>query len=388
MTIESYAQFSIAFGFQTTIAMLTDLGFCGSIVALAGERGHDPAVVGGYIAAARHFRSRISWFVIPGAAVCFFLLMRQHGWRWEVQVALFGSIAANILAQGINSFYGAPMLIHQRLRQGYQAQSIAASARLILNGGLHFSQLLSATTASWAATAATVVNAILIRRIARPLVDEPQRADPRLRREMLQYVLPLLPGVAFTAVQGQISLFLITIFGKQGSIAEVAALGRLGQILAILVSLNSVIIAPYFAKLPQGGLWRRYQQTLFVACLIACGSIAFAFCCPEPLLWVLGPKYVHLHTEISWSIVAWGLSYVSGVMWTIHSARRWVFWWGSMTYIAVLVISQAVAIAVMDLSNTQSILYFNVIAASATLCVHIVTSFYGFHSAKSTGAGQ
>jgi hypothetical protein len=47
---------------------------------------------------------------------------------------------------------------------------------------------------------------------------------------MLHYLSPIIPGIIFTAVQGQISVLLITLFGQTKSIAEVAALGRLGQL--------------------------------------------------------------------------------------------------------------------------------------------------------------
>src|SRR4051812_24886222 len=46
MSREDYGKFAVAFGFQSTIGLLSDLGVSGCIVALSGERAHDPAVVG------------------------------------------------------------------------------------------------------------------------------------------------------------------------------------------------------------------------------------------------------------------------------------------------------------------------------------------------------
>src|SRR2546429_7619042 len=48
MSVESYAQFSIAFGFQSMLQWLVDLGTVGAIVALVGNRGKEREVVGKY----------------------------------------------------------------------------------------------------------------------------------------------------------------------------------------------------------------------------------------------------------------------------------------------------------------------------------------------------
>jgi O-antigen/teichoic acid export membrane protein len=56
MPVEQYAQFGVAFAFQSTVAMLADLGFTSSIIALAGERAKDPEIMGLYIRSAKHYR--------------------------------------------------------------------------------------------------------------------------------------------------------------------------------------------------------------------------------------------------------------------------------------------------------------------------------------------
>ncbi len=67
LSIESYAQFGVVFGFQSTLAMLIDLGFGGCIVSLVGNRGDRPEIIGGYISAAHWFRTRLFAFIVPPA---------------------------------------------------------------------------------------------------------------------------------------------------------------------------------------------------------------------------------------------------------------------------------------------------------------------------------
>jgi O-antigen/teichoic acid export membrane protein len=91
LSVEAYAQYSVAFGFQSTLSMLIDLGFSGSIIALVGDRGSDKAVIGNYIRSAKRFRNRLFAILIPGAAIAFPLVTFKQHWDWTTQLLLFVS---------------------------------------------------------------------------------------------------------------------------------------------------------------------------------------------------------------------------------------------------------------------------------------------------------
>lgn len=378
MSVESYAQFSVAFGFQSLIAAFADLGFAGSILALAGTRAAQPEVLGEYIATAKYYRRWLFMLVAPIALVLMPVLMTRQGWPWGTQVALTASVLCAVYAQGYSSIYSAPLLAHQRLKQSYQSQAVAATARLGGNALMHALSVLTAATASWAATLTAVFTAVLFRRDSHPLVSIPAAADPKLRKEMRSYVAPLIPGIVFTAFQGQITLFIISTFGQQQNIAEVAALGRLGQVFAILGSLNAVVIGPYFAKLPSTLLARRYAQCLLVT-MLGCGLVVLAaYVFPGPLLWILGPKYAHLHEAVLWTMGAWALGHIGGVLWTIHSARKWIYWWITWTYIACILVAQIIVASLLPLSTTINVIVFSIITSLVIILVHAANAIYGF----------
>ena len=69
------------------------------------------------------------------------------------------------------------------------------------------------------------------------------------KKEIRRYILPASPAVILGAFHGQIALLLISIFGNTVSIAEVAALGRLGLLFNVLMTFNVVIVEPYIARL-------------------------------------------------------------------------------------------------------------------------------------------
>jgi O-antigen/teichoic acid export membrane protein len=378
MSVEAYAQYSVAFSFQSTLGMLVDLGFSGSIIALVGERGADAEIVGRYIRSAKRFRTRLFITIIPLGAIAFPLFVANHNWPFVTQTLLFISIAVALYFQGWIAFYSTPLLITQRVNQFYRPQIITAAGRTVSCFILHLASALSSWAAAWVNSAVIAVNSLLYRKETRGLIAEPTDTDQQANREMLRYLSPLIPGIIFTAFQGQISVLLITWFGQTRSVAEVAALGRLGQLFLLLSAFNAVIISPYIAKLTRANLARRYLKIVGTATIISTFLALSAFLFPDSFLWVLGPKYQNLRHEVSWLVAVSCLNYVGGVMWTIHSARKWIYWWGTITYISLLLIAQIICVSVMDLSTTLNVIYFSLITSSIVMLIHIATGIYGF----------
>jgi hypothetical protein len=197
-----------------------------------------------------------------------------------------------------------------------------------------------------------------------------------------------MPSTIFFALQGQISIFLISWFGRAESIAEVGALGRIGQLFIMLGAFNSVVIAPNIARISRQLLPRRYIQVLVGAVAVCCALIGLALVFPGVFLWLLGHKYEHLRSELPWMMASACVGYVTGVMWTMHSARKWIFSWGVWTYIAAVVLTQIAGLLYMDLSTTTGVILFGLYSSFATLAVQIAWAIFGFATIKDSVSGE
>ena len=377
LSVEAYAQYSVAFGFQSTLGLLVELGFSGSILALVGDRGFDKKVVGTYIRSVKYFRNRLLVVMFPIAAIAFPLVTFKQGWDWTTQLLLFVSIVSSVFFQGWVSYYSPPLLIHQQIKQLYKPQIISAIGRIILCFILYLTSTLTSWTTAWVSSAVIAVNGLLYQRNTKHLIDEPLDNDPKINREILRYLGPLIPVITFSAFQGQISLALITIFGETKSIAEVAALGRLGQLFLILGAFNRVLVAPYIAKVNSENLAKKYFQIFIGSVTIAAILSAIAFVFPQSLLWILGSKYQNLINEVGWVIAASSFSYVANVLEVMNSSRRWIYWWGSSLEISLILIVQIICISVINLNQTVGVIYFSVIVAIAYAIVHLLIGSYG-----------
>ena len=378
LSVEAYAQFSVAFGFQSTLNMLVDMGCSGSIIALVGERASDKEVVGSYIRSAKHFRNQLLAVLIPLSALAFAFVTSKQNWDWTTQLLLFGSVVNYLFFEGWAAYYSVPLLIHQQLKQLYKFQIISACIRLVLCFSLYLGSALSSWAAAWANSSVVVVQGFFFRKDSTRLIHEPIESSLNINREMRHYLLPLIPGIIFTAFQGQISLFLITLFGQTKSIAEVGALGRIGQLFFILSAFNGVVIAPYIAKVARQHLVRRYCQILGAAISISLVLCIGSFLFPQPLLWVLGSKYYHLRTEVGWMVVGASIGYIGSVMLTMQGVRKWVYWWASFAYISMVMITQITCVMLIDLSTTINVIYFGIITNLAAIAIYVATAIYGF----------
>ncbi len=383
LDINEFAMFGIAFAFQSTVSQLTDLGFSGSIVALSGSRGHDPEVLGGYLRSARYWRTRMQTMTLIVAAIAFPLMTWNQPWSPLIKALLFVSIALGVLFQGW-LMYGAALFVNSALISYYRPQIVAALLRLALCALLHAFGLLPA----WAAALLGVLSLGFVgasfRHTSRSYIHEPIEASPEKNARMLKYLGPMVPGVAFAAVQGQILIGIIAIFGSTRNIAEISALGRIAQLFLILGAFNMVFIEPYIARVSRDLLLRRYLQILTVATLISAAIAVVGFVYPQPLLWLLGSNYSGLQREIGWVVLTASTTYLGGVVCIMHAARRWVFWWATGAIIGAVILTQIICAMYLDMTQPIQVIWLGFITSIVTLLVHVAAGIYGFTAHKSS----
>jgi hypothetical protein len=213
---------------------------------------------------------------------------------------------------------------------------------------------------------------------ARHLLGFPGVASREKRTSIVHFVTPNLPGIIFYAFLGQISLFMITYFGRATAVASVGALSRLGQIFSLASQMTPLLIAPYFARLPAARVKRNYLGLFVVEVLISGAVTGLARLFPGLFLWILGPKYRSLQYEVFLIMVISSLAYMYGVLWAVHNARRFVYWWNSISTIILTVAVQILCIWKTDLSTIRGVLMMNIWMWCGIFGVTLVTGIYGF----------
>jgi hypothetical protein len=191
--------------------------------------------------------------------------------------------------------------------------------------------------------------------------------------------MPNVPNTVFYAIQGQVMLMLIIVFGRNiSSVASIGALGRLGQILVLFSQMNIILAEPFFAKLEKARLKRIYLLAVGLVALGVAAFTALAFLFPEAFLWILGPHYSQLRVEVGLMVLSSSIQFLSGFLWIVHSSRRFVYWWVTIVNIALILAVEVLFIWKVDLSSVRNVLIMNVASAVVSLAVNLSCGVYGF----------
>jgi hypothetical protein len=373
-----YAKFVVVFGAQGTLVVLMDLNFSGTIIPLIGERVNDRKLIADYVASLRQLSYWLFGIVGAGTIICFPFLVKHRGWDWSVVGPMVGTLLLSTWFVRVGSAYGAVLILLGKRPIWYRAQMVSSVGTLVVLGVFWALHRLGPFTAILINVSGIVYLGIEFCRQANRLLGTSGLASARLKRAIVGLAMPNIPQAIFFALQGQVSVFLITFFGHTQGVSSVGALARLGQIFIIFKQANMLFTEPYFAKLPKALMRSRYTLALLVAGMISLGVMQLTYIYPQALLWVLGPQYRDLRFEVQLAVATSAIGFVSNLLWTIHSARRFVFWWNVIFSIILTLVVQVLFVINADMGVVRNVLMLNLIMNLASLSINIMAGVYGF----------
>jgi len=379
-----FAIYAIVLGIQGMVTILTDLGFGGAILGLVGTRYQDKEILGSYIGAASFIR-RVLMLIVSVIAVASIFLFRNvkiEGHSSGEVTFLAVAVLVTVQFQAWASYYDVPLLLNNRLVSYYSPQVAAAILRMASAFALYYAHLISSSSVVVANTLSIVVMGLSYRILARPWIIVPRTLSKERAREMIRYLLPLIPGSIYQALQAQISLFLIAFFGHVSQIAEVAAAGRIGQFFLLLNSSNGVLVTPFFAKTPRALFRSRYLYAMCAVGGVALLVAASAKLCPGVYLLLLGARYSNLTPQVQLVVYASAIGYFAGAMWAVAVARKWIFWWSGSLQMVLLILIQVVCIVFLPLSTSEGVLTMNIYTSLGALMVQVLHVMQGMASHK------
>lgn len=373
-----YAKFVVVFGFLGSLCVLVDVGFSGALLPLIGEGTDDHQKIADYVTSLRRLTGRLYLAVAPAMAILYPLFVRRQHWNSSTVAAMVGILLLALWCARSSGISGSVLIVCRDRAVWYRVQMASSLGTLALLGIVWAVRGIDAFTAILINVAGIIFVGICYFYRARRLLGVKGHRSREKSKEIIHLAAPNVPNTIFYALQGQISLLLITFFGHATAVASVGALSRLAQVFALFSQMTPFLIEPYFAKLPGERLKRNYAGLLAVEILL-CGTVVLlARAFPGAFLWILGHRYSDLRYEVFLQMVAGSMGYLSGVLYILHNARRFVYWWSSMAFIVLPTAVQIFFIVKVDLSSVRAVLTLSVTMAAATLLVNILTGLYGF----------
>jgi O-antigen/teichoic acid export membrane protein len=380
-----YAYFTIANTMQGTLNVLADIGISIGLVSIGGRVWQDPHRFGQLVNTALGLRRKLGALAILIVTPILYYLLVKNGAPLRYTAILIVAVIAGLVVQlslGVLS-------VVPRLRSDIgRIQTIDLSGALV-----RFLALLALMYLFLNGAVALAIGSVtlllqywMLRKYVVGVIDLKAPENPEDREAMRGFIRSQAANAVFFCLQGQITIFLISIFGREvSSIAEVGALGRLAMIFAVLSNLLANVFAPAFARC-QGLSKLRWQYAAIIGG-VTCFSlviIALAAFFPSQFLFVLGSKYSHLERELLLMVAGAVITAMAGTLWSLNAAKAWIA--GSWLYIPLTLATQLALIPYTDFSSVTGVLMFNLLSAIPSLLLNLVLSYQGFRTwARASG---
>ena len=379
LPVPDYAKFAVLFGYMGSLTVLLDIGVVSTLAPLVGEQVENRQLMADYVASVRRIALRLYFIAAPLAAGIFVALVYRQHWGALVVSQMIAVLVVTAWFARVSSTYGVVLTLRRDRSSYYRAQMIGSLGSLSLLTICWLLHWLNIYVCILLNVAQILFIAITYYRRALHLLGVKGIASRLYEKAIIRLALPNLPSTIFYAIQGQIILMLITVFGHSvSSVASVGALSRLGQIFLLFSQMNPILVEPFFARLQSSRLKRIYFSSAAAIAAVSTLATLAGFIFPEVFLWILGPHYSNLRIEVGLAIAGSSIRYINGFLWVIHSSRRFVYWWSNLTSIILTILVQAVFIWKFDLSTVRSVLIFNIASAVCGTVVSIACGIYGF----------
>jgi O-antigen/teichoic acid export membrane protein len=351
-----YAFYTIGNTMLGAILVLADSGISSALTAIGGRVWRDSQLLGSLLNTAFQLRRQLAALTLLAVVPVLVWLLAQNG---ASRLTIAGLVVAVLAGSGlelITRIYAVALRLKSEIRQIQNQALVSASVKLAIVGIALF-VFMNAEVAILSVVIGYAVQFIMLRRWVRREVDRSAPADPVMRSEIVSVLKRQAPHSIYYCLQGQITVWLISIFGNAESVANVGALGRLAVVFLLLSSVTAEVVLPAFARIQSAQqLRRRYFQIVAGYFAVSVSSVAAVALFPKQILSVLGHQYSGLYTEGVLMAACAVVSATAGLLWAINSARAWIVPPASL--IPCTIVVQVATISFLDLSTVRGVLLF------------------------------
>lgn len=370
-----YAWFTIVNTVSATLATVGDSGLSTGLLSSAGKVWQDQFKFSRLVSTALRLRLVVVAIAAAATLPWSFSMLAKNDAPWLLACAM---LLASLLG-GVPSASAMVMGVVPRMRSEVRVQQIwdlvAATLRLALS--VLTLRLCPLTLPLVAVVSLTQwVQFSLVRRHVSRTVDLAAPPAEDHRRELLASLRSLWFPSLFACFQAQIGTFILSLAGMTSSVADLGALSRFSVMFSVVGSVLFHLAAPAFsrsqcARSLLGSYMRSFVGVLGVCSLLT--LIAWAF--PRALLWIVGPRYTHMTSELPLLFVSQSLAMLVTLTWYLASARGWISlsWTIPLATLAV----QAALLAFLDVRSVKGTLWFMIWSQFPTLLIVAVMVWRG-----------
>ena len=372
---QEYALYTLANTMLGTLTILADGGISTGVMAQGGKVWQSREKLGAVLVTGLQLRKKFGLISLLLVSPVLFYLLRHHGASWLFSILIILSLIPAFFAALSDSLLETPLKLNQEIGRLQVNQVSVSTVRLLLI-------TLSLFIFPWTFIAILgnglprIWANVKLKKIALEFADLSQKADILIQKEILSIVKRLLPTAMYYCLSGQITIWLISIFGSTTGVAQVGALSRLATVLTIFSAMFSTLLAPRFARLPENRqlLLRKFFNILLLVFMLALVIVSITSLFSKEILMLLGSEYAGLKYELVLSVTGGCIGLIAGICFSLCTQRGWAM--NPVLAIILSIASIAVCASLIDISTLEGILIFNIFVALFQVVLHLFYSVY------------
>lgn len=371
LTVQEYAYYTLANTMLGTMTVLADGGISTGVLSQGGKFWKDKEKLGVVLATGLGLRKKFAIGSLLVSVPILIYLLVHNGANLITVILIVLALIPAFYATLSDSLLEIIPKLSQTIMPLQQNQVEVGVGRLVLTGLTMFF-FPWAFVAILAAGIPRIWGNVRLRKIVYTIIEKDQQPDVEVEKDILKLVKNILPTSIYYCLSGQITIWLISIFGNTTSLAQLGALGRLSVILTIFSAVVVTLIIPRFAKLEAEKylLLKRFIQIMGFITVLLSVIVFIVYLLSDPILWLLGAEYKGLSFELLLTIIGGCISLLSGIVFSIYSSRGWTI--SPVISILINLLSIIVFAALFDLSSLNGVLYYNMalglVALAQTVC--------------------
>ena len=389
MDKSEYAFYTVANATQGSMSVLTNLGATSALSALGGVVWRDKKLLGQLLNTALAIRVRFEAIAAVFIVPLLIWLLRSHDCPWPATLIITAGIIATVHYQVSGQVFTMVPRLHAQLGALQRIDLITNGSRFIIVVLLAFvaAQFFNATVITVVGLGAFVLQTMLARRAAVVHADFTAPTSQNDKISILKVVRQQAPTSIYYALQGQVTILIISLFGSTQNVAEVGALGRLALILGVVTSVLSNIAMPRFAR-TQNPAQLKKIYALVMGSVIGLGffMVMLSVLFPGPFLWILGKQYANLDKELPFMIFASATNMIGGTLVSLNSSRAWLknVWWS----IPTVIVTQLALLPFLNLSSIRDVILLSCLPPIASWLVYLHRAYVSFREFETQQAAH
>jgi len=372
LPVQEYAFYTLANTMLGTMTVLADGGITAGVMAQGGKVWQNKEKLGIILATGLDLRKKFAIGSLLVTAPILFYLLHHNGANWLTSLLIALALIPAFYAALSDSLLEIVPKLNQAVVPLQRNQVKVGIARLLLSS---VTMLIFpwAFVAVLAAGIPRIWGNIGLRKIVNNFASKDENPNVEVKNEIIDLVKRILPTSIYYCISGQITIWLISIFGNTTSLAQLGALGRLNMVLTIFGAIVTLLIVPRFAKLASYKkiLLQRFIQIMCTFLVLLSLIVLFVYFFPKPMLWILGQDYKDLNYELLLSIIGSCIGLLSGIVFSLYSSRGWAL--SPVVLITINVLAIITFASLFDLSSLKGVLFLEI---SLGLVALLQTTFF------------